>query len=518
MQIKQIKTDYLVIGCGIAGLSAALELAKKGTVLVLSKDTINESSSNYAQGGIAVALEKTDTPTYHYEDTINAGAGLCNEESVKVLVEDGPVRVQELIKLGANFDKINGDFDFTKEAAHQKRRILHAKDTTGKEIVKTLGNAAIKEKNITFYQKTFVSKLLVKNNSCHGCIAVKDTKIIQINAKSTVLSTGGCGQVYQYTTNRSVSTGDGIALGLNAGCEVADMEFIQFHPTTLYQGDKKTISIFLITEAIRGEGAILRNNQGERFMKHYHPEQELAPRDVVARAIFQEMQETNGHVFLDLENITHDVSHRFPTIYKRCLESGIDIKKDYIPVSPAAHYTMGGLKTDTWGRTNVENLYAAGEVASLGLHGANRLASNSLLDGLVFGYRAAVDILKLPTQKRTTYKAEQITQIDTFKVDEIKVVRQKIKSTMWNHVGIIRNQQGLKKAKRRLRQFRWIFALQTYNELVIETQHLLQVALLITEFSLQRKESRGAHYRDDFPDSLEKFKKHITLSGKRIKN
>jgi L-aspartate oxidase len=514
------KTDYLVIGCGIAGLSAALHLAKFGKVIVLSKDTIRESSTNYAQGGIAVALEKNDTPNYHYLDTIAAGAGLCNKEAVKVLVEEGPERVNELIKMGANFDKINGNFDFSKEAAHGKRRILHAKDTTGKEIVKTLGNRALNEPNISFNQSTFVTKLLIDNKVCIGCNALQSGKPVSYLAKAIVLSTGGCGQVYQHTTNRSVSTGDGMALGINAGCDVTDMEFIQFHPTTLYQGDKKTISIFLITEAIRGEGAILRNDRGERFMEKYHPKKELAPRDIVARAIFKEMQETNSNVFLDLEGLKRNVKERFPTIFKRCLESGIDISKDYIPVSPAAHYCMGGLKTDTWGETNIPNLYAAGEVASLGLHGANRLASNSLLDGLVFGHRAAESIIKnIKTEIPSLPKSETDNKsTKPFDLAKIKSIRQKIKHIMWKYVGIVRNEEGLKKAQATLNDFHWIQEINDTNEVVIETKHMLTVSTLITNASLNRQESRGAHFREDFPEENKALQKHLSLSSHILKS
>ncbi|RAP34372.1 L-aspartate oxidase, partial [Candidatus Marinamargulisbacteria bacterium SCGC AAA071-K20] len=505
------KTDYLVIGCGIAGLSAALHLAKHGKVIVLSKDTIRESSSNYAQGGIAVALEKSDTPSLHYQDTLEAGAGLCNKEAVKVLVEEGPSRVNELINMGANFDKINGNFDFSQEAAHSKRRILHAKDTTGKEIVKTLGNRALKEPNITFNQSTFVTKLLIENKQCIGFEALQKKIPITYLAKAVVLSTGGCGQVYQYTTNRSVSTGDGMALGINAGCKITDMEFIQFHPTTLYQGDKKTISIFLITEAIRGEGAILRNSKGERFMQKYHPQLEMAPRDVVARAIFKEMEDTNEAVYLDLDQVKKNVKERFPTIYKRCLESGINISRDYIPVSPAAHYCMGGLKTTTWGETNIAHLYAAGEVASLGLHGANRLASNSLLDGLVFGHRAAEHIINTikTTIPNTPLPSQETKEIPNYKLASVKVIRQKIKKLMWKYVGIVRQETGLKKALEQLKQFEWILDIDDANEVLIETQHMLTVSKLITHSALVREESRGAHYREDFPKENEGIKKHL---------
>lgn len=500
MSVTTYHYDTLIIGSGIAGLSAAKECAKHGKTAIITKAGIKESSTNYAQGGIAVALTETDTPHFHLEDTLKAGAGLCDEDAVRVLVEKGPKRVQDLIQLGANFDKNGTEFDFTKEAAHSHRRILHVGDATGREIKKTLGNAVLEEPLATFFPNTFVKDLIIENGECIGCIAVKNNTPMVFKAKATLIATGGCGQVYSRTTNPPIATGDGIALGLRAGCEVQDMEFMQFHPTTLALGDKKPISIFLITEAVRGEGGVLRNIHGERFMPNYHPDAELAPRDIVARAIYSESQKTKNNVYLDLSPIRKEVQRRFPTIYERCLEFGIDINREFIPVSPAAHYFMGGIKTDTHAKTNIPRLYAAGETASLGLHGANRLASNSLLDGLVFGYIAAEEMVKeSPLQTQTKeFSARPESDIETHK---IIAARQAIRSLMWRQVSIIRHKTELQSAEDKLKTLSWILALNSYDEAVCEAQNMLSIAQLITRAALLRKESRGAHYRSDFPES-----------------
>jgi L-aspartate oxidase len=499
MSVTTYHYDYLIIGSGIAGLSAAKECAKHGKTAIITKAGIRESSTSYAQGGIAVAMTETDTPNYHWEDTLKAGAGLCDEDAVRVLVENGPQRVNDLIQMGANFDKNGSDFDFTKEAAHSHRRILHVGDATGKEIKKTLGNAVLAEPLATFFPNTFVKDLIIENGECIGCTAVKNNTPIQFSAKATLVATGGCGQVYSRTTNPPIATGDGIALGLRAGCEVQDMEFMQFHPTTLALGDKKPISIFLITEAVRGEGGVLRNIHGERFMPNYHPDAELAPRDIVARAIYSESQKTKNNVYLDLSPIRKEVQRRFPTIYERCLEFGIDINREFIPVSPAAHYFMGGLKTDTNAKTNIPRLYAAGETASLGLHGANRLASNSLLDGLVFGYIAAENMVKeTGTPKLTSTNLSEETHYQTHK---IIAARQALRTVMWRQVSIIREESELQDAENYLKSLSWILNLNSYDEAVCEAQNMLSTAQLITKASLLRKESRGAHFRKDYPEA-----------------
>lgn len=507
MQPKQIHADFIVIGSGIAGLSAATELCSTHTVAIITKSTIQESATKYAQGGIAVALKKDDTTEYHFKDTIKAGDGLCNEDSVRVLVEKGPECVNQLIQLGANFDKKNGQFDFTKEAAHSKRRILHAQDATGKEIEKTLGNHLLNQPNVTFYPNTSVIELITQNNQCFGCLALTSKTLIQFNATAVILATGGCGQLYSHSTNPPIATGDGIALAYQKGAIVQDMEFMQFHPTTLNIGDKKPISIFLISEAVRGEGAVLRNIHGERFMFNYHPDGELAPRDIVARAMYQENQKTKNHVYLDFESVKVDPKKRFPTITKRCKEAGYDIEKDFIPVSPAAHYFMGGIKTNIHSETSIHRLFAAGEVATLGLHGANRLASNSLLDGLVFGKEAAIKAKTLVKQPPIIHKINPNWLIkSTSKLSIIKATKQEIKTILWRQVSISRNQHDLEKALSQLQSLKKRLPKPCLNELVIEVHNMLIVATLITQAALQRKESRGAHYRSDFPtkDPLQK--------------
>jgi L-aspartate oxidase len=496
------KTDFLVIGSGIAGLSCANALAPHGKVLVVTKNAIRESATQYAQGGIAAALQKDDTPHFHFQDTIKAGDGLCQPEAVKILVEEGPARVQELIQMGASFDKEDGAFHFTKEGAHSKRRILHAGDATGKEIEKTLGNALLRHTNVTFMPNTFVTQLIKKDGEIIGCEAVHNHTLITITARATVLTTGGCGQVYQNNTNPPVATGDGLALALNVGCDLQDMEFIQFHPTTLCQSDKKPLSIFLITEAVRGEGAYLRNADSQRFMLNYHPDAELAPRDIVARAIFNESQRQNtSHVYLDLTHLKLNIAKRFPTIYKHCLDNGIDITKDLIPVAPAAHYAMGGIKTDLWGQTQVKRLYAGGEVACVGVHGANRLASNSLLDGLVFGNRIATHILNshytMPMDATAPHKDYQ--SVEPQKKQSILEVKDIIRDIMWSDVGIIRSKDTLTHALTELQKLTWIKIVSTTDAQIIEVQNILDVALQITQSALNRKESRGSHFRSDYP-------------------
>lgn len=503
--MEHIKTDYLIIGSGIAGLSAARALAPHGTVSIVSKSHIKEGSTQYAQGGIAVALTPQDTTQFHLQDTLSAGDELCHLEAVKILVEEGPERVKELINLGANFDKSGDDFDFTKEAAHTQRRILHAGDATGREIEKTLGLSLIHEKNVRFYPNTSVVELCVSHNECQGAIVIHKDTVIQFESKITLLATGGLGQLFAQNTNPPVATGDGIALAFQAGCNVQDMEFTQFHPTTLYLGDKKPISLFLISEAVRGEGGVLKNIYGERFMPQYHSDAELAPRDVVSRAIFSEMKKTKStHVYLDLSHLKLDVKTRFPTIYNRCLEAQIDISKDLIPVAPAAHYFMGGISVDTLGETSVKRLYAAGETASLGLHGANRLASNSLLDGLVFGYRAGHHALKTYTEfcQTTWQKTSSTLKTSLTSTDEIKLQETKelIRDTLWNKVGIIRSYESLTQAQTILKTCEWVNQLSPYiSTHVRDVQSLLLNGTLMCEFALARTESRGSHFRTDFP-------------------
>jgi L-aspartate oxidase len=529
--ILEEKCDFLIIGGGIAGLSAALEATKYGQVTLLTKSKIGETATRKAQGGIAAAIDKIqDSTQFHYEDTIAAGAGLCDPTAVRVLVTEGVERVKELIEMGARFDRAEteaGGFALALEGAHKRRRILHAGDATGEEIQRTLGSKIVSEKLAKIYQDTIGIDLIIENGRCLGVKAldVKTGAIKHFLAKATIITTGGLGQVYLYTTNPEVATGDGIAMAWRAGAEVTDMEFVQFHPTSLVQfaelKDIVALPQFLISEAVRGEGGVLLNNRGERFMEKYHVDMELAPRDIVARAIVKEMQETNANcVFLSLKQIDPEkIKKRFPMIYQTCLERGLDISKDNIPVAPAAHYFMGGIKTDTNGKTNIPCLYAAGECAALGVHGANRLASNSLLDGLVFGHRAA-----LAAKSETSPASAKATPLSIFdgegggkfsrqrgvRNEELQRFKLIIKSVMWKGTGIERSAESLNNTAKMLAEVLARFDYQPVTKDEIEIKNMAQVASLITQAASDRHESRGAHYRSDFPKTDDKnWQRHL---------
>ena len=509
------KSDILIIGGGIAGLRAALTASKFCKVTVLLKGRIGESATEKAQGGIAAAIDQIkDSTLYHLEDTLDAGAGLCDEEAVRILVNEGVDRVKELIQMGAQFDRAEteggGGFALALEGAHKRRRILHAGDQTGMEIEKTLGYTLLKEGLAEVAAETPGISLIIENGRCLGVHAqnLKTGEVKTYLAKTTILATGGLCQVYLYTTNPTVATGDGVAMAYRAGAEVQDMEFIQFHPTALVQftefSDIVALPQFLISEAVRGEGGILLNNRGERFMEKYHVKMELAPRDVVSRAIFEEMRATGAdHVYLSLVGISAEkITKRFPLIYKTCLERGLDITRDNIPVAPAAHYSMGGIRTDLDGRTNIHGLYAAGECSSLGVHGANRLASNSLLDGLVFGHRAALSArLQIMDFEFNSNIKLDAPKFESSKLKEVEIQRYKlvIKSAMWQGTGIIRSAETLNAALHRLE----IVEKQIGNAPISfeeqELMNMLLAAKLITRAALDRTESRGAHYRSDHP-------------------
>lgn len=502
--MRQLRASFVVIGSGIAGLSAAHALSKHGDTILLTKKTVTATATDWAQGGIAAAMTKDDRPQYHYDDTISAGDGICDTQAVKVLVEEGPARVKELIELGACFDREGDDLKFTREAAHQKRRILHAGDATGKEIEKTLGQAVLRDENVTVIDNAYVLELITSNNECGGCLVKIGEDYTIVSARATIVATGGLGQIYSNNTNPTVATGDGIALAKRAGAQVQDMEFVQFHPTTLSLGDKKPISLFLISEAVRGEGAILRNQSGSRFMPKYHEKAELAPRDVVSRAIYSEMRQSGtNHVYLDLSTLSVDIAKRFPTIYQRCLTAKIDITKDFIPVSPAAHYHMGGVQTDLWGQTTIPRLFAAGEVACTGLHGANRLASNSLLEGLVFGARLAEKAKALPemTEPLSEVRLEDGAFLTRSTIMQIKL---QLRDLMWQHVGIIRDHEALSAAVMQLQKWRKQTGTHSNKEEQMELINMITVAELITTSALSRTESRGAHFRSDHPKRNDK--------------
>jgi L-aspartate oxidase len=508
-------TDFLVIGAGIAGLRAAIELAPAGRVLVLAKKEVTESATHLAQGGIAAALSDEDEVTLHLQDTLQAGAGLCNEAAARVLVEEGPERIEELIHWGTEFDRNGTKLAFTREGAHSRNRVLHARgDSTGREILRALYAKAKTLHNIVVCEFEFSTDLEVAEGRVCGVHLIDlNGHFHHVSASAVLLATGGLGQLYHNTTNPAVATGDGVAMAHRAGVEVSDMEFVQFHPTALYV---KGAPRFLLSEALRGEGAYLRNLEMSRFMPKYHPQAELAPRDVVARAIVHEMEVSrmkDPFVYLDLTHLDADhVTRRFPMIHATCLRYNIDITTDLIPIRPAAHYAMGGVRTDLEARTSLAGLYAAGEVAATGVHGANRLASNSLLEGLVYGARAGRSMrneLRSVSAKTATNRHHASTRAE----DPVH----EIQDLMWAEVGIVREGAGLRRAIDRLEKIRPSLA-NPQNRCDYEALNLHTVGLLVVRSALAREESRGAHYRNDFPSPNDaKFLKHSVVQADKIR-
>ena len=503
-----METDFLVIGAGVAGLRAAIEASQAGSVLVLTKDRLSESASEYAQGGIAVALSDDDEVSLHEQDTIQAGAGLCDPASVRILVEEGPREIQELIEWGAEFDKEGGRLEFTQEAAHSRRRILHAHgDSTGREIARALFQKTQTIPNIHFRSFSAVADLVERDGEIHGALAwdEKERRLIPLAARAVLLATGGLGCAYWETTNPDVATGDGVAMAYRAGALLSDLEMVQFHPTALFLDGAPR---FLLSEALRGEGAYLRNAAGERFMHRYDERAELAPRDVVSRAIVAELHRMEtGPVYLDLSHLPGGfAAKRFPRIYQTCLHFGVDLDKQPVPVHPAAHYAMGGVWTDGHGRTTLPGLYAAGEVACTGVHGANRLASNSLLEGLVFGSRAGAAMREHSARKLHPIQAPQTSEATPLPANAVFDLRR----LAWRRAGIERSGEGLQTGLEELDKMSPHF----HEDLVrgsrqgFEADNLYAVVSLITRSALAREESRGAHYRSDFPEPRPELRKH----------
>ncbi len=520
-----VKTDFLIIGSGIAGLSYALKVAKVGTVAIITKKQRAESNTNYAQGGIASVLSPDDAFELHVADTLNAGSGLCHRDAVEALVREGPIQVKELMYIGTQFTMRGDRFDLGREGGHSRNRIVHSLDLTGREVERALLEAIARNPNIAIYEHHAAIDLITEHHllgserqhttgtHCWGAY-VSDTHssvVRRFLAKVTMLCTGGLGQVYRHTTNPGIATGDGVAMAYRAGAKIANMEFVQFHPTALYRPNSRTDeSAFLISEAVRGFGGILKTKDGTAFMEKYDKRGSLASRDIVARAIDSELKRRGDDcVYLDVTHLDGEkVRERFPFIYERCLEHKIDITEEPIPVVPAAHYSCGGIVTDIQGRTSVVGLYASGEVSMTGVHGANRLASNSLLEALVFSDRSAKDSTAFA--KENGFAFPEIPKWDdsgTFNAEEWVLVshnKREIQDLMWDYVGIVRSTLRLERAQRRIdlirREVEEFYKKTKVTEGSVELRNLCVVAHLIIGSALFRKESRGLHYTTDFPN------------------
>lgn len=529
---SEIQSDFLVIGSGIAGLSFALKAAEKGTVVIITKKERTESNTNYAQGGIAAVVSPDDSFELHIKDTLECGVGLCHKDAVDVLVKEGPDRLKELIEFGVQFTQEQGRLQLGKEGGHSRNRIVHAKDLTGREIERALLHRIGEHPNVTVFENHISIDLITEHHlsrpitpdipiHCWGVYAldVAKNRVKKFLSKCTVLSTGGLGQVYLHTTNPPIATGDGFAMAYRAGAKLADMEFIQFHPTTLYNSGSPA---FLISEAVRGFGGVIKTKDGQEFMQKYDSRGSLAPRDVVARAIDTELKKRGDEfVYLDLRRLpTEKVKEHFPHIYNTCLTKyKIDITQEPVPVVPAAHYSCGGVVTDLWGRTTIQNLYACGEVGMTGVHGANRLASNSLLEAIVFSHRAALTAKETLNANRDPFP--QIPDWDesgTFNAEEWVLIehdRKEVQQIMWDYVGIVRSNLRLDRAQRRIRlikdEIEAFYKKTKVTEGLIELRNIALVTDLIIRSAMMRKESRGLHYTTDHSHRDDNNWKHDTV-------
>lgn len=522
-----LKTDVLIIGSGIAGLFAAIKISEFADVVIVTKKDKAESNTNYAQGGIASVIDQSDSFEKHINDTLIAGAGLCSLEAVSLMVKEGPDRINELIKLGTNFTSEKGKLDLVREGGHSMPRIVHAKDLTGKEIERALISMVNMKENVRVMENALAIDLITEHNipakrksplqmrNCFGAYVLDADKnqVVTIASKFTILATGGLGQVYQHTTNPSIATGDGFAMAFRAGALISNLEFVQFHPTSFYSTERNNSggkTSFLISEAVRGFGGILRTKFGEAFMSKYDKRRELAPRDIVARAIDSEIKKSgNDSVYLD---VTHkskeEIIQHFPNIYQTCLEKGIDISREPIPVVPAAHYACGGVFVDDYSKSTINGLFACGEVSMTGVHGANRLASNSLLEAVVYANRASQKIKEL-----IKYSQDVISDIPdwddsgTLSNDELVLITHSLKEckqTMWDYVGIVRSNNRLERAKRRIENLaeeieNLYKRTKVFND-IIELRNIISCANLIIQSAILRKESRGLHYNIDYPE------------------